>query len=143
MSVFIMDNLNLDTIAAPMQLYASAELLTFQNKFNEAFDKLDSIAILYPKHTLLDDILYTKAQIYKKLKQPDKAVEMYNGIIEKFPEEIRCDNAIYELAKMYDLQLNDVEKAKILYEKLFMNYANSTLASDARKRYRVLRGDDI
>ena len=143
LSVFIMDNLNLDTIAIPMELYAQSELLTFQNKFTEAFEKLDSISILYPEHTLQDDILYSKAQIYKKLKQPDKAIEMYNLIIEKFPEEIRCDNAIYELAKMYDLQLNQLEKAKALYEKLFMQYTNSTFASDARKRYRILRGDEI
>lgn len=143
MSVFIMDNLNLDTTDVTLSMYSAAELLMFQNKFQDAFLKLDSISVLFPEHTLIDDILYTKAQMYKKLQQADKAIEMYNIIIEKYPEEIRCDNSIYELAKMYDYQLNDKQKAQDLYFKLFTEYTASTFVVDARKRYRILRGDEI
>lgn len=143
MSVFIMDNLNLDTTDATLGMFADAELLVFQNKFDAAIMKLDSVALLYPEHSLVDDIYYTKAQIYKKLKQPEKAIELYNKIIEKYKEEIRCDNAIYELAKMYDYQLNDKAKAQELYYKLFTEFTGSTFVVDARKRYRVLRGDDM
>lgn len=143
MSVFIMDNLNLDTTDVTLSMYSAAELLMFQNKFQDAFLKLDSISVLFPEHTLIDDILYTKAQMYKKLQEPQKAIEMYNIIIEKFPEEIRCDNSIYELAKMYDYQLNDKQKAQDLYFKLFTEYTASTFVVDARKRYRILRGDEI
>ena len=82
MSVFIMDNLNLDTTDVTLAMFATAELLVFQNKFDEAFIKLDSVATKFPEHSLIDDIYYTKAQIYKKLQQPDKAIEMYNLIIE-------------------------------------------------------------
>ena len=42
---------------------------------------------------------------------------------------------------MYENQLSDPEKAKELYEKLFIDFSNSTLAVEARKRYRILRGD--
>ncbi len=48
---------------------------------------------------------------------------------------------MYHLAQLYEHQLNDVEKAKALYEKLFMDYSDSTFAIDARKRFRELRGD--
>ncbi len=143
MSVFIMDNLNLDTTAVPMELFAISELLIFQNKYKEAITKLDSITLLFPEHTLNDDILFSKAMIERKRLNPDKAIEYYNIIIEKYPEEIRCDNAIYELAKMYELQLDQPDKAKSLYEKLFMDYSSSTFAVEARKRFRVLRKDEI
>jgi tetratricopeptide (TPR) repeat protein len=143
MSVFIMDNLNLDTTDVTLGMYAEAELLVFQNKFNDAFLKLDSVATLFPEHSLIDDILYTKAQIYKKIKQPEKAIELYNVIIEKYKDEIRCDNSIYELARMYDYQLNDKTKAQELYFKLFTEHTASTFVVDARKRYRILRGDDM
>jgi tetratricopeptide (TPR) repeat protein len=143
MNVFIMDNLNLDTTDVTLGMYASAEMLVFQNKFNEAFIKLDSVALLFPEHSLVDDILYTKAMIYKRIKQPEKAIELFNTIIEKYPEEIRCDNAIYELAKMYDFQLNDSKKAQELYFKLFTEFTGSTFTVDSRKRYRVLRGDEL
>ncbi len=143
LSVFIMDNLNLDTTAVPLKMYAEADLLVFQNKFDQAFGKLDSIMVLFPEHSLDDDIAYTKANIFQKLKQYDKAVESYNFIIEKYPEEVRADNAIFELAELYDNVLQDDAAAEKLYEKLFLDYSNSTFAVESRKRYRIMRGDDI
>lgn len=143
LSVFIMDNMGLDTTTVPLEMYAEAELLAFQNKHKQAFQKLDSILVVFPEHGLKDDVLYTKANINKKLQNYPEAEEQYQEIIEKFPEDIRCDNAIFELAELYEYQLQDKEKAKALYEKLFIDYSNSTFAIDARKRFRQLRGDDI
>jgi len=142
-SVFIMDNLGLDTTTVPMELYAEAELLAFQNKHNESFDKLDSILYLWPEHGLKDDILYVKAKSYRLQKKYQKAVMAYNTIISDFPEDIRCDNALYELAEMYEHELDNPEKAKELYERIFIDYSNSTFAIDARKHFRRLRGDTI
>lgn len=142
LSVFILDN-TADSITAPLRYYADAELLVFQNKFDEAFAKLDSVTILFPDHTLMDDIAYLKAKIYRKRKDYAKAVEMYNYVIEKFPEDIRADNSLYELADMYEYQLNNKEKAKQQFEELFNKYSNSIYATDARKRFRQLRGDKI
>ena len=42
-----------------------------------------------------------------------------------------------------EAQLNDIEKAKELYEKVFIDFSGSTFAVEARKKYRMLRGDDI
>jgi len=142
-SVSIMDNLNLDTTAVPLKMFAKAELLHFQNKYDESFLTLDSITQMFPDHGLLDDILYVKAQLYVKLKQYDNAEVAYQEIIEKYPEEIRADNAIYELAEMYQLIMERPDEAEKLYEKLFLDYSNSTFAVESRKRYRILRGDDI
>lgn len=143
LSVFIMDNLNLDTTARPMELFAKSELLIFQNKLTESVIMLDSLSSQYPEHSLQDDILYVKAQICKKRQQPEEAAKLYQIIIEKYPEEIRCDNAMYDLAFMNESVFNNIEKAKELYFKLFTDYASSTFAIDARKRYRVLRGDNL
>ncbi len=143
MSVFILDNLGLDTTEVTLQMFAQADLLAFQNKYDEAITKLDSIKVLFPDHSLDDDVLYTKAQIYKKLRRTDEVISMYQAIIEKFPTEIKADNAIFELAELYETQLNDPEKAKPLYEKLFLDYSASTLAHEARMRYRILRGDEL
>lgn len=66
LSVFIMDHYSLDTTAVPMKMYAGAELLAFQNRFDESFDLLDSIKIIFPEHGLTDDIYYAKSKIYTK-----------------------------------------------------------------------------
>ena len=62
---------------------------------------------------------------------------------EKYPEEIRADNALFEMAQLFELILEDKVKALELYEKLFLQYSGSTFSVEARKRFRILRGDEI
>jgi len=143
LSVFIMDNLGLDSTVAALNLYAKADLLVFQNQFDEAFLKLDTLLYDYPEHSLEDDVLYLKAKIYQKQREFEQAAEALKRIIDKHPEEIRADNAIFQLGELYELHLGDIEKAKTLYETLFIDYSGSTYAVEARKRYRRLRGDDV
>ena len=143
MDVFIMENTGMDSTTEALAFYAQAELLVFQNRFDEAFVKLDSLRSTFPNHSLEDDIYYLKAQVYKKLRQYDKAIEAYDKIIVNYKEDIRADNAMFEMAGLYEGPLNNKEKAKELYEKLFTDFSSSTLAVDARKRFRILRGDKL
>jgi len=143
LSVFIMENTGLDSTEAPMKMYAEAELLAFQHKYDEAFKKLDSIKVGYPKHTLQDDMLFLEGNLYVKLKDYAKAAEKYQFVVDSFGQDIRADNALFALAGLYENQLNDKEKAKSLYEKLFMEYSSSVYAVEARKKYRQLRGDEV
>ncbi len=143
LSVFIMDNANLDTTYAPLALFSEAELLLFQNKSEAALNKLDSISQLYPEHSLTDDVLFAKAEYYNNNGQYELAIPLYEEIITNYPEEIRADNALYSLAQVYEEPMADPEKAKGLYEKLFLEYTDSTYSIDARKNFRRLRGDNI
>jgi tetratricopeptide (TPR) repeat protein len=143
LSVFIMDNLGLDTTDQALKLYAQADLLTFQNRFDDAFAKLDTLLKTFPEHKLDDDVLYARAKTYSRMKEYQKAADLYLIVIEKYPEEIRADNSLFELAELYEHQLNDVEKAMQYYEKIFIDYSGSTFSVEARKRFRKLRGDNI
>jgi tetratricopeptide (TPR) repeat protein len=141
LSVFIMDNLGLDSTTHAMAEYAQAELLIFQNKLEEAIDKLTILGNLYSEHGLQDDILYLKAQLYARKREFTTAEAMYKEIYEKYPEDIRADNALFHLAELYMGPLNDKAKAQELYEKIFVDYSDSTFAIEARKRFREMRGD--
>lgn len=144
LSVFIMDNLGLDTTATAMEMYAQSELLVFQNRFEDAFRKLDSLLIEFPDHSLDDDVLYLKARIFRKKRDFQKTAELLQKIIEDYGEEsIRTDNSLFQLAELYENQFDDKEKAKSLYETLFIDYSGSTFAVEARKRFRILRGDKV
>lgn len=143
LSVFIMDNIGLDTTTQAMQLYAEAELLVFQNKFDQAFAKLDTLKTGFPMHSLQDDVAFLKAVIYKKQRNYEEAANYFQLIVDNHQEEIRADNALYELAQLYENQLNDKDKAMELYERLFVEFNSSILAVNARKRFRELRGDNI
>lgn len=143
LSVFILDNLGTDSVTTALQLYADAELLVFQNQFDAAFTKLDTLATEFPEHDLKDDILFLKAQVYEKLRNFEAAAEAYQQIVENHSDGIRADNSLFALGNLYEHFLNDQEKAKLYYETLFIDYSGSTFAVEARKRFRRLRGDNI
>ncbi|MBB4078981.1 tetratricopeptide (TPR) repeat protein [Lewinella aquimaris] len=143
LSVFIMDNLGLDTSAVALQTYADAELLTFQNRFDEAFATLDKLVDDFPGHDLEDDVVYLRGRLYHKLRKYDEAAGQYQKVIDNYPKSIRLDNALFALAGLYENQLDDKAKAQQLYETLFIDYSNSILAVEARKKYRELRGDPV
>lgn len=143
LSVFILDNLGTDSVTAALQLYADAELLVFQNRFDAAFQKLDTLQQAYPEHDLQDDILFLKATIYEQLRDYDQAIVAYQEVVENYAEGIRADNSLFALGRLHEDQLQDPEKAMLYYETLFIDFSGSTFAVEARKRFRRLRGDNI
>jgi hypothetical protein len=53
------------------------------------------------------------------------------------------DNALYQLAKLNQKQLNNPKEALKYYEAFIDNYPGSFFLTDCRKQYRLLRGDQI
>ena len=47
------------------------------------------------------------------------------------------------LAEIYQKKLKDIDKAKSLYEKILLEFKGSIYSSEARKRFRKLRGDNL
>jgi tetratricopeptide (TPR) repeat protein len=143
LSLLISDALAIDTNTAPLELYALADLYTFQNKDEVAARLLDSINSAYPGHALADDILYKKAQIELKHMRFAEAATFFEAILKDFPEGIIADDAIFKLADLNENQFRNNEKAKELYQQLIEKYPGSLYVVEARKRFRKLRGDAI
>lgn len=143
LSVFIIDNLGTDTTSEAMQLFANADLLSFQNKDSEADKMLDSIIFTFPGHELYDDICFAKAQIYVRGRQFEKAIPLLENIVKNYGHDLKGDDALFLLADITENQLRDKEKAKGLYQKLITDYQGSVLTLEARKRFRMLRGDKL
>jgi tetratricopeptide (TPR) repeat protein len=143
LSLLITDNLGLDTSVVPMQIFARADLLFYQNKFEKCQFTLDSILSIYTGHSLTDEILLRKSEIYLKTNQLQKAVEMLERIINEFSYDILADDALFTLANLYHKKLKDKEKAKSLYEKILIEHNGSIYTAEARKRFRKLRGDQL
>ena len=141
LSVFILDNLNTDDTDFALILFAKADLLRFQNKLSEAEDTLDYILKNYFGTALMDDIFYMKFKIEKEKQQYEKAANYLQQIADNFSTDILADNALFYLGDLYQNYLKEDEKAKSYYEKIILDYKDSTFAVEARKRYRKLRGD--
>jgi tetratricopeptide (TPR) repeat protein len=92
---------------------------------------------------LTDDILFKKAQIYASNKLFEKAATYYQQVYQEFGSDILGDNALYQLAKLNQKQLNNPKEALKYYETFLNNYSGSFFLTDCRKQYRLLRGDLI
>lgn len=143
LSVFIIDNSGFDSITTPLEMFAQADLLLYQNKLDEANVKLDSIKYLFPAHELYDDILYTQAKIFCDKREFAKAVPLLEEIIQNYKTDLKGDDATFLLAEINEQYLNNKEKAKELYQDIITDFESSLLVIEARKRYRILRGDKI
>lgn len=141
LSVFILDNLNTDDTDFALLKFAKADLLRYQNKLDEAEDTLNLILKDYPQTALQDDILFLKYKIEKDRQHYDKAADYLQKIIDNYGTDILADNALFYLGDIYQNFLKDDEKAKSYYEKIILDYKDSTFSIEARKRYRKLRGD--
>ncbi|MEZ4801315.1 MAG: tetratricopeptide repeat protein [Gelidibacter sp.] len=143
LKLLISDNKYEDSLHVALKLYAKADLMAFQNRTDEAISLLDQILTEHKGESIEDEALLKQARLFEKKKQYDKAVVNYQSIIANYPEEILADDALYFLAELYSNQLAEPEKAKDLYEQIIFKHEDSIYSVEARKKFRMLRGDAI
>lgn len=141
LSLLITDNMNMDTIYEPMLMFAKADLLTAQHRYDEATTLLDSIMTTWPGHALADDILLKHATIAEDKYEFEKAIGYYKRVIAEHYFGISADNALFMMADLYENKLKDEEKAQEYYKQLMVDFPGSLFVVEARRRYRAIRGD--
>jgi len=143
LALLISDNTNLDTSTQALLMYARADLLDFQNKDSLAMLSLDSLLVTFTEHSLTDEVWYKKASILKVRGRYEEAAGFYGKILEKYPEDILADDAMYQMGLIYEGPLDDKEKAKTVFEEFLTRFPGSLFAVDARRHFRSLRGDKL
>ncbi|HVV56178.1 MAG TPA: tetratricopeptide repeat protein, partial [Mucilaginibacter sp.] len=141
LSLLITDNLAADSTGNALKMYARADLQIFAERPDQAVAILDSIDAKYPNNSLFDDILMAKARIRIQEKNYTDAVTLLKKIVEAHPNNLWADDAVFMLGDIYENQLNDKEMAKAYYRKIITDYPGSLWINEARKRFRILRGD--
>ncbi len=140
LSLLISDNEFIDTNLYSLKLYAQADLLVFQHKYDEAIIKLDSINILFANNDLEDDILYTKSNIDLQKQDFNAAIIKLNLIASNYKDGIWADDALFKIAEIYQYKLANQSQAMQFYQKLIDEFPGSLYVVEARKRFRLLRG---
>jgi len=126
-----------------LKMYAKAEFLIFQNKDEEALRALDSVMLLSPLGSLMDDALYQKALILIKQKNYLEAESLLKRIVDNYGDQLLADDALFKLAELYEYYLIDVNKAMEYYQRILKDHSDSLYVVQARSRYRTLRGDNV
>ena len=143
LSLLITDNYNLDTTEIAMRAFALGDLLVYQQKYDEAIIKYDSVLIAFSGHTLTDEIYLRKSEIYYLQNKYDLALSELKRIEEDWSYDILADDALYKRAKIYENILDDMNNAMLLYEKILLEHSSSIFVAESRKRFRELRGDNL
>ena len=143
LSLLIMENTGADSTEKAMKAYSNVELLLFQHRNEEAIASLNAMEKTFRGDPLEDEIIYLRAMTFLKQGDTEKGVKDLETIIQKFPIELKGDDATYNLAKIFQERLNQPAKAMKLYQELLTKYPGSIYGADARKRFRNLRGDTI
>ncbi|MBP6455931.1 MAG: tetratricopeptide repeat protein [Chitinophagaceae bacterium] len=144
LAILILENNPIkDSNDAPLRLFSQADLFVYQNKTDTAISILNEIENEYPEHPLLDNILMTRAKISYRERNYNDAAKFLQKIIDKHADDVLADDALFQLAEIYEIHFSNKEEAKRLYEKLIVDYSGSTFAPKARLRFRKLRGDVV
>lgn len=143
LKLLISDNKFEDSLQTALKYYAKADLFAFQNKTDDAITLLDKILEEHKGESITDQTLFQQAKLYENKKQYNKAEANYQLIIKDWKEDILADDAHYHLAELYNTHLAKPDEAKQLYEKIIFEFEDSIYFIEARKKFRMLRGDSI
>jgi tetratricopeptide (TPR) repeat protein len=139
LSLMIQENTGLDSNTEALDQFAKADMYIFQNNLDKAMEILNILPFKFPKHALDDEILFAKARIMEKKRDLPQAIKFYEAVVTLHGDDILADNALYNLARIYDYRLKDKVKAKETYEKLIFDYNSSLFSVEARKRQKALK----
>lgn len=142
LSLFINENMESDSLTAPLQMFARADLQIFRNNFDGAIAVLDSVSQVYPDNSLADDVYFRKAGVLQKQGKYEEAAKFFDQVVKNYSWEILADNALYQLALLYEYKLNRKEEAKELFKKMMTDYPGSVYVVDSRMEYRKLEGTE-
>jgi len=139
LNLTIIDNTGLDTTTTALEMFAQAQLLTYQRQYDQSLALLDSLAFQFPAHSLADEVLWEKTQIFLKQNDINTAMTFIDRILNEFALDILGDDALYTKARIYDYTLKDPEQAMALYLDFLSRYPGSLYSVEVRKRIRELR----
>ncbi|MFA7650493.1 MAG: tetratricopeptide repeat protein, partial [Flavobacteriaceae bacterium] len=132
-----------DSTYTALKKFAKADFLLYKQKDTEALEQFKLILKEHKGEDIEPVTLLRVGEILEKQGYFEEALKQYSTIIEHFSDGIYIDEALFFSAEIYNKHLANPEKAKELYEKIIFNHQDSIYFIDARKEFRILRGDNV
>ena len=139
--LLINDNSVADSTRTALGKFAKADYFLYQNKIPQALAAFEKILTEHRGDEIEAATLLRIGTIYEKNAQYNQALARYSEIIEKHPEGIYVDEALFHSASVQQKNLNNPEAAKALYEKILFGHQDSIYFTESRRQFRHLRGD--
>ena len=154
LSMRIKENIAFDSVGEALKEYARVELLLYQNKQDEALQKIQALKegkgttndstktqTVFSNQSILDDVYWLEADLRMRRGQFNESLALLEKIIKEYPDDVLADDAYFLEGEIYERQLRNKDKAMEIYRDFLGKYPGSVYSAEARKRYRTLRGD--
>jgi TolA-binding protein len=92
----------------------------------------------YPNDELSPEFLFKAAQRCNAVAQHEEALKLFQQIIEKYPANKLCEEALFLQGYVYENSLHNEAKAREVYTSFLDKYPKSELAEDAKLAIRNL-----
>jgi tetratricopeptide (TPR) repeat protein len=118
--------------------YAQAMLLIKQHNLEEAALQLKNLSDSFPSADLAPKAIFQYSRLKRETGDYVSAVLGFNVLIGQYPQNSLCDLALWEIGTIYEEDLREPSKAIESYESILVDYSESVLVENARKKIRSL-----
>ena len=136
--LLITENISQDSTYDALSLYATADLLAFQQDYKGALLTLDTLLEIFPGEPVRDEAWFKKATIKMEQKEYEVADSLFQEVVDEAPFGTMADNAMIQRARLNDGVLKNEILAKELYKAILIDYPGSLFTVEARNRYREM-----
>lgn len=103
-----------------------------QSAVRHFVDASEAYALVHADDSMAVEHLHKAAEAARNLRAYDRAIDLFNWIIDKFPTHKRASQALFLKAFTYDNDLNDTAKARKYYREFIVKYPDDDFADDAQ-----------
>ena len=115
------------------ELFANASSTPISNaKAQETIALYEKFASTFPKDSLAPSYLMKAADICSNTNQAAKSVELCRKIVEQYPNFKEGPTVMFMMAFVTENKLNNIPRAKELYQEFIQKYPNHPLVKDAK-----------
>jgi outer membrane protein assembly factor BamD (BamD/ComL family) len=106
---------------------------TFDEKLvAKTIEAYEAFVKAYPEDSMSAEYLFKQADLYRSLKDGNKAIKNYNRIIDKYPTYTKTPYCVFLKGFIYENELNNITKAKEAYQYFLDTYPSHELADDVQ-----------
>lgn len=115
--------------------------VTDKSKADEFIKASEELAALVEKSNpdKYINLMLKAAGLAKTVQQPQKAIELYQKVVDKYPQHKKAPTALFMIGFVQENDLNQLEQAKATYESFLVKYPNDPdFTDDAQNALKLL-----
>jgi|AntAceMinimDraft_16_1070373.scaffolds.fasta_scaffold20224_4 TolA-binding protein len=114
------------------ELFSDTVKIINKEKIAELVKKYEDFAKKYSEDTIVPVYLFKAANLSMNFFKPDKAIKLFDKILNDYPDYKKCPEVLFLKAFVYENNLKDLAKANKTYNEFLSKYPKHVLAESAR-----------